>query len=496
MAAEYNIEKENHGATRSLSETLTLQLEQRHANLATKTNELSEEKEKLAIAQNELVKEKENLVKLTDDLNEAREKNHDVFKQLDTEKALSNSENSELKSNLRDMAMTLSEKQTSVKRFQEENETLVAKVDQLSKNLEAEMSEKISLKSSFEEKQAMLDEVTIKNQKNEQEVLVSQEAIENAKHNLNDEKEKYDAIIKQLNTEKASSCSENAELKINVKDLAMSLSEKMTIVKKFQDDNQTLAGKVNELNKKLEDKSSEKVSLESSLKEKQVMLDELTIQNQNLEQKVSESQQVIEKAKEDMGMGDNFWQEKLQNSIQSQKTEYELQLNNVTNTLREKEQILDNMKAQSSTLEDEILQANEAIEKTRIDVAERISDEKDKSWQEKLKVELQSQKETYENQVKNINNFLNEKQTIVDEGNLRIKNLESDLSEAKEALEKTKDEEGTRIAAQKDQYWQEKVQEELLAQKKRYEAKVKNIHSAYFLVLILVSQLTSLSIPV
>ena len=43
-------------------------------------------------------------------------------------------------------------------------------------------------------------------------------------------------------------------------------------------------------------------------------------------------------------------------------------------------------------------------------------------------------------------------------------------------MEKTKDEEGTRIAAQKDQYWQEKVQEELLAQKKRYEAKVKNIH--------------------
>merc|ERR1740122_510208 len=365
--------------------------------------------------------------------------------------------------------MTLSEKQTSVKRFQEENETLVTKVNQLSKNLEAEMSEKISLKSSLEEKQAMLDEITIKNQKNEQEVLVSQEAIENAKHNLNVEKEKYDAIIKQLNTEKASSCSENAELKVNVKDLAMSLSEKMTSVKKFQDNNQTLAGKVNELNKKLEDESSQKVSLESSLKEKQVMLDELTIQNQNLVQKVSESQQVIEKAKEDMGMGDNFWQEKLQNSIQNQKTEYELQLNNVTNTLREKEQILDNMKAQSSTLENEILQANEAIEKTRIDVAERISDEKDKSWQEKLKVELQSQKETYENQVKNINNFLNEKQTIVDESNLRIKNLESDLSEAKE-------EEGTRIAAQKDQYWQEKVQEELLAQKKRYEAKVKNIH--------------------
>ena len=170
MAAEYNIEKENHGATRSLSETLTLQLEQGHANLATKTNELSEEKEKLAIAQNELVKEKENLVKLTDDLNEAREKNHDINKQLDTEKALSNSENSELKLNLKDMAMTLSEKQTSVKRFQEENETLVTKVDQLSKNLEAEMSEKISLKSSLEEKQAMLDEITIKNQKNEQEV--------------------------------------------------------------------------------------------------------------------------------------------------------------------------------------------------------------------------------------------------------------------------------------------------------------------------------------
>ena len=107
MAAEYNIEKENHSATRSLSETLTLQLEQGHANLATKTNELSEEKEKHAIARNELVKEKENLVKLTDDLNEAREKNHDIIKQLDTEKALSNSENSELKSNLRDMAMML-----------------------------------------------------------------------------------------------------------------------------------------------------------------------------------------------------------------------------------------------------------------------------------------------------------------------------------------------------------------------------------------------------
>ena len=476
MAAEYNIEKELHIATRSLSESLTLQLEQGHANLATKTNELSEEKEKHAIARNELVKEKENLVKLTDDLNEAREKNHDIIKQLDTEKALSNSENSELKLNLKDMAMTLSEKQTSVKRFQEENETLVAKVDQLSKNLEAEMSEKIFLKSSLEEKQAMLDEITIKNQNNEQEVLVSQEAIENAKHNLNDEKEKYDAIIKQLNTEKASSCSENAELKINLKDLATSLSEKMTSVKKFQDENQTFVGKFNELKKKLENETSEKVSLESSLKEKQVMLDKLTVQNQNLAQKVSESQQVIEKGKEDMGMNDNFWQEKLQNSIQSQKTEYELQLNKVTNSLREKEQILDNMKAQSSTLENEILQANEAIEKTRIDVAERISDEKDKSWQEKLKVELQNQKETYENQVKNIDNFLTEKQTIVDEANLRIKNLESGLSEAKEALEKTKDEEGTRIAAQKDQYWQEKVQEELLAQKKRYEAKVKNIH--------------------
>mgnify|MGYP001356613449 CR=1 FL=1 len=100
MAAEYNIEKENHGATRSLSETLTLQLEQGHANLATKTNELSEEKEKLAIAQNELVKEKENLVKLTDDLNEAREKNHDIVKQLDTEKALSNTENASVPQSL------------------------------------------------------------------------------------------------------------------------------------------------------------------------------------------------------------------------------------------------------------------------------------------------------------------------------------------------------------------------------------------------------------
>merc|ERR1719464_2601269 len=180
--------------------------------------------------------------------------------------------------------MTLSEKQTNVKRFQEENETLVTKVDQLSKNLEAEMSEKISLKSSLEKKQAMLDEITIKNQKNEQEVLVSQEAIENAKQNLNDEKEKYDAIIKQLNAEKASSCSENAELKINLKDLATSLSEKMTSVKKFQEENQTFVGKVNELNKKLENETSEKFILESSLKEKQVMLDELTVQNQNLVQ--------------------------------------------------------------------------------------------------------------------------------------------------------------------------------------------------------------------
>jgi len=57
-----------------------------------------------------------------------------------------------------------------------------------------------------------------------------------------------------------------AELKVNVKDLATSLSEKMTSVKKFQDDNQTLACKVSELNKKLEDETAEKVSLESSLK--------------------------------------------------------------------------------------------------------------------------------------------------------------------------------------------------------------------------------------
>ena len=71
---------------------------------------------------------------------------------------------------------------------------------------------------------------------------------------------------------------------------------------------------------------------------------------------------------------------------------------------------------------------------------------------------------------------MKEKETAVNQLNEQNNNLKGELSNAKEDIEKVKDEESTRIAAQKDQYWQEKLEEDLAAQKKRYEAKVKSIH--------------------
>ena len=58
----------------------------------------------------------------------------------------------------------------------------------------------------------------------------------------------------------------------------------------------------------------------------------------------------------------------------------------------------------------------------------------------------------------------------------KYENLTKDLEKAKETVEKIKDDVETRIATDKDKYWNEKLNEELQSQKKRYEAKVKDIH--------------------
>ena len=82
----------------------------------------------------------------------------------------------------------------------------------------------------------------------------------------------------------------------------------------------------------------------------------------------------------------------------------------------------------------------------------------------------------YEQELNDINVTLKEKEKHLEELKVQNNSLKTEISKAKEEIEKAKDDESTRIATQKDQYWQEKLQEELQAQKKRYEAKVKSIH--------------------
>ena len=89
---------------------------------------------------------------------------------------------------------------------------------------------------------------------------------------------------------------------------------------------------------------------------------------------------------------------------------------------------------------------------------------------------ISSMKGEYEQELNDINVTLKEKEKHLEELKVQSNSLKTEISKAKEEIEKAKDDESTRIATQKDQYWQEKLQEELQAQKKRYEAKVKSIH--------------------
>merc|ERR1712083_466683 len=80
---------------------------------------------------------------------------------------------------------------------------------------------------------------------------------------------------------------------------------------------------------------------------------------------------------------------------------------------------------------------------------------------------ISSMKGEYEQELNDINVTLKEKEKHLEELKVQNNSLKTEISKAKEEIEKAKDDESTRIATQKDQYWQEKLQEELQAQKKR-----------------------------
>ena len=157
MEVEYNVEKQNHSSTKSVSENLALQLEKERTDLTTQMNDLIMKTEGL---KNELIKEKENSSLLTYTLSEEKEKIQWNMKELDADKAEIKSMQEELKHEIANHDATKTELDKLKGEFDSETKNNAANMEILEQernnlqhvmdNLTKEVSNHLATKNELE----------------------------------------------------------------------------------------------------------------------------------------------------------------------------------------------------------------------------------------------------------------------------------------------------------------------------------------------------------